>query len=358
MSPSSRSRLRKTLRARISAELARDANIPGAVVAYARRDGRIRILAIGQTGDLTRPLQPADLFPVASVSKLATALLVLRLTNASGIRLSDPIGRYVQSVAHWPIEVSVGRLLCHCGGLPDQPAGLANLPDWRVRVSQSAAVIPANVGNFSYSSFGYDVLGALCDTIEGDFHRAVRNLVLKPLKILGSWGEVPMRAPVAIGGGPSAANFNGPDIRRFGSPHGGLFTDAEGALKLVRAFSADSHFMKPRMRAMATRLLPQVAANPNPPLVDPTPPWGLGPELRGGKIAAHYAPKAASQESYGHFGASGSLAWWDPRTRSGWAILASAMPTVHWHFNGRRRISALLQSATLRGLLPLNLDTV
>src|SRR5258708_32583595 len=93
MSPRSRSRLRNTLRARILAELARDASIPGAVVAYARRDGRIRILAIGQTGDLTRPLQPADLFPVASVSKLATALLRLRLANASGIRLSDPIWR-------------------------------------------------------------------------------------------------------------------------------------------------------------------------------------------------------------------------------------------------------------------------
>ena len=69
----------ESIRSRVSELLQRPA-IPGVVIAVAR-DGRpVEHLAVGSDAR-GRPLTPDSLFPVASITKLVTALSVLRLVD-------------------------------------------------------------------------------------------------------------------------------------------------------------------------------------------------------------------------------------------------------------------------------------
>ena len=69
----------ESIRPRVS-ELLQRPGIPGVVIAVAR-DGRpVEHLAVGSDAR-GRPLAPDNLFPVASITKLATALSVLRLAD-------------------------------------------------------------------------------------------------------------------------------------------------------------------------------------------------------------------------------------------------------------------------------------
>ena len=58
-------------------------------------------------------------------------------------------------------------------------------------------------------------------------------------------------------------------------------------------------------------------------------PWGLGPELRGDK-APHWTPGEASPTSFGHVGASGSIAWADPAAGVAWALLGARFFIDWW----------------------------
>jgi hypothetical protein len=83
-------------------EILRTYQVPGIVIALTREDGPVEHLVLGTDGQ-ARPLHAETLFPVASITKLATSLAILRLAAAGALiyRLSWP--RMVPS--------SIGRLL-------------------------------------------------------------------------------------------------------------------------------------------------------------------------------------------------------------------------------------------------------
>ena len=65
------------------------------------------------------------------------------------------------------------------------------------------------------------------------------------------------------------------------------------------------------------------------PLTWPRCPWGLSLELRGEK-EPHWAPTAASPGSFGHGGASGCLAYFDPLPAVARAILGTRTFESWW----------------------------
>src|SRR5262245_8833891 len=90
---------------------------PGVALAVARVDRRIEYLIVGSDA-LGRPLARDTLFPVASVTKLATALAVLRLADSGALALDDPLDQHLPSAAAAEPGVSIRNLLCHTSGLP------------------------------------------------------------------------------------------------------------------------------------------------------------------------------------------------------------------------------------------------
>ena len=70
-----------------------------------------------------RPLTAESLFPVASLTKLAVALAVLRLADRGLLSVDDPLSRFVPEAAAAQPGVTLKRLLTHSAGMPaDFPA--------------------------------------------------------------------------------------------------------------------------------------------------------------------------------------------------------------------------------------------
>ncbi len=341
--------------ARAAAEtLVASGRIPGVVVAVAMDRQQPEVFAAGTDAD-GRPLVPDDLFPVASITKLATALAVLRLVDRGLIDLDDPADRFLKRTEPHP-GVTIRRLLCHTAGFAiDLNADEAPYEPGLTGDTLGQACLRAQLrhppgSEVLYSNIGYGVLALVAEARAGArFRDALRDLVLTPLGIEGYLGEEPPRAPARIADvrGRHRATplepFNSSFWRSLALPWAGLVLTAAGALALVRAFCGHPPgFLSPPLRAAAvanqTDDLPGGFIEPlrwNPC------PWGLGPEVRGEK-EPHWLPRGVGADSFGHTGASGCLAWAAPGSGVAWAILGARTADSGWLLRHSGAISAAL----------------
>lgn len=234
---------------------------PGAVVAVVDADGPLLVRAWGDTGDPS-PVTPAPLttgspLPVASVSKVVTALTALRLHHDRVLDLDaavpvstgvDPIDRRAPG-ARTPVT---GRhLLTHHSGLaepllmhPDPPAGPGDvaplLGPW-LRHHPPVLDRPAGTGLHYSPLAGHALLGAAIERSTGlPFAEAARALVLRPAGATtadfpadpASGAVVPV---VADGDGWAPAPWPAVHER----PAAGLTWSAADAAALLQALVAD-----------------------------------------------------------------------------------------------------------------------
>lgn len=90
--------------------------MPGAVIAVARHGQPIEELAVG-TDAHGHDLAPDSLFPVASITKLVTALSVLRLVDRGAVHYEDRLGAYLPESAAARAGVTLRMLFTHTSGL-------------------------------------------------------------------------------------------------------------------------------------------------------------------------------------------------------------------------------------------------
>ncbi len=327
--------------------------IPGMVVAAAIGDHPAAYLVVGQDA-VARPLAPDALFPVASVTKLATALAVLHLVDAGAIELDALLARYAPDARAAQNSVTIRALLSHSAGLPlDLPNGAAPYApdlDWP-KLAQVCLQTPLDHSprtRVQYGNVGYGLLAIIVERVTGQpFAAALDALVLTPLGIEAYLGSETPRPPAALAGvrsnhaGTSLEPFNSAFWRSLMLPWAGITTTAAGALALVRAFGGrPDDFLHPATRAEAIRdQAGGLEGGFLPPLDWDHCPWGLGPELRGDK-RPHWTPPQSSPASFGHVGASGSLAWFDPPTGAAWAILGARTNASGWMQRGGTAIGA------------------
>ncbi len=318
--------------------------LKGIALGVARGEQAPEFLFLGVDA-AARPLAADSLFPVASVTKLATALAVLRLVDGGILQLDEPLVRYIpEAAAAADYRVTPRRLLSHTAGLPlDLPRGSARYAPGLSWPVLAAACLQAPLEQVpglrvQYSNVGYGLLAALVERETGEpFPAALQRLVLQPLGIEGYLGDQPPRPVVVLGGvkgrhaGTELEPFNSAFWRSLALPWGGLLTTAAGALALVRAFRGfPSGFLRPETAAESTRN--QAGDLPGgfvQPLLWPHCPWGLGPEMRDEKVP-HWAPPQAGPDSFGHSGASGCVVWCDPRADVAWTILGTRTAEGGW----------------------------
>ncbi len=320
---------------RVVEEILRTYQVPGMVIALTKEDGPVEHLVLGTDGQ-ARPLRADTLFMVASITKLATALAILRLAAAGALRLDDPLERHLPDAAAARQGINLRTLLSHTGGLPDDvPPELASYGpelDWPTLARACLATPLAGPPRMrvTYSNVGFGLLAIVVERVAGhSFATALAELVLVPLGIEGYLGLEPERPPAWVVGelgehaGTPLSPYNSAFWRQLSLPWGGLITTAAGALSLVRAFAGvPADFLPSALLAEATRdqtdglsggLVSGVLEWPHCP-------WGLGVELRGDKMP-HFSPAEASPTSFGHAGASGCLAWCDRAAGVAWAML-------------------------------------
>lgn len=329
-------------------------HVPGLALAVVRGGGPTSMLLVGHDADGV-PITRDSLFPVASITKLATALVVLRLKDQGALILDAPLSRYLPDAEAAQDGVTLRALLCHTAGLPvdvaPNAAPYAPGLDWptlaRICLATPLHEMPGTV--VVYSNVGYGLLALAVERETGlPFPTALRHLALDPLGIEAYLGDEPPRPAARIADvrgrhrGTEREPFNSWFWRSLALPWAGLVTTVDGALALLRAFQAmPSGFLAPATRADAVRNQVGNLHGESGVLRWEWSPWGLGPELRDAKTP-HWAPIEAGPESYGHAGASGCVAWASPDHDVVYAFLGARVADGGWMVRGGAAIGAAI----------------
>jgi CubicO group peptidase (beta-lactamase class C family) len=289
-----------------------------------------------------------SLFPVASVTKLATALAVLRLAAGGHLELDDPLAAHLPAAAAAVAGVTLRTLLCHTSGLPNdlapELAPYAHGLDWAQlgRACLATPLVRPPHSRVTYSNVNFGLLALVVEQCTRlPFATALTGLVLDPLQIEGYFGVEPPQPPARVAGnlgehaGTDREPFNSPFWRSLALPWAGLVTNAGGALALVRAWAGQPAGFLPRaLCAAAVSDQTGGLSGGFTGYMEWQPcPWGLGAELLGAK-SPHMVTPQASPASFGHSGYSGCLAWCDPRAADGegvaFAILGGPRYAKAW----------------------------
>ena len=293
---------------------------------------------------------PDDIFLLASISKPISIAALMTLYDQGKFKLDEPVQKYIPEFRDGGRDqILIQHLLTHVCGLPDQlpnnqslRQGHAPLSDFIAEAIRTPLLFgPAT--NYSYSSMGILVAAELAQRLSGvGFLEFVDSAVCKPLGMthsalgLGRFAiedtmlcQVEDAAPES-GGGDAAAkrwDWNSSYWRRFGAPWGG----AHGSAPDVARFLAD--FLRPsgKMLNLATSQL--MLRNHNPP--------GLTPRGLGFAIGTRAGSPGCSEETFGHTGATGTLAWADPSTNTICVVLTT-LPSSAADPHPRRLASELV----------------
>lgn len=235
--------------------------VPSAAVAVVAADGRV----LGSYGDTSR------VFPLASVTKLLTAYTTLIAIEEGAVELDEQAG---------PQGATIRHLLAHTAGLAfDEQKVLAEPGTRRM-----------------YSNAGFEQLASAVQERSGiPFPQYLTEALLEPLGM----------ADTSLDGSPAAGvSSTVDDLTRF-------------AAELQRPTLLDEHTLRDATTVAFPGMdgvLPGYGRQrPND--------WGLGFELRDHKDP-HWTGKHNSQETFGHFGQSGTFLWVDPKAQAACVCLA------------------------------------
>lgn len=138
-------------------------NSPGLTLGTANRAGTVRVASYGFSNPaLKRPVEPAQLFHIGSITKSFVALVLLQLHEEGKLDLHKPVLDYLPWL---PIVTSYGAvsthdLLTHTSGLPDALSLIPSDPATRYR----QAWRPGE--RFYYCNLGFDILGNLIEALD------------------------------------------------------------------------------------------------------------------------------------------------------------------------------------------------
>jgi len=323
-----------------------ECQLSGMAVAAVRSGQPVETVVLG-TDARGQPLAEDSLFPVASVTKLATALAVLRLVDRHILALDETFSRYVPEAIAAQRSLTLRQLLSHTSGLPVHYPEDAARDDatfnWQARAEACLQVVPDMPPGtrVAYSNVGYGLLAIAVEHVTNQPYRdTIDELVFRPLGMEAYFGRAPGRPTVAIADpydahvGTPLEFWNTPFFHSLGEPWAGLVTTQAGMLTLINAFrGVPSGFLTPEIVAEATRnQTGELGGGVIGWLEWPRCPWGLGPLLRG-ENTPHSVPAEASPQSFGHLGLSGALVWMDPAVDVAWAI--NGTRTFHDGWDGK-----------------------
>jgi CubicO group peptidase (beta-lactamase class C family) len=272
------------------------------------------------------------MFLLASITKPISVAALMTLYDQDKFRLDDPVKKYIPEFNGYGREkITIEQLLTHTSGLPDQLSNNNELRKSHAAIAEFVAaavrapVLFAPGTQYRYSSMGVLLAAEIAQRIIGvDFRQMVDYHVIKPLKLkhmsmgLGTFKfedmlpvQMESAAPEAGGGDPSAKDWdwNSRWWREFGSPWGGAHGSASDVARFFDEFLDPSGRM---LKADSARLMVQnhTAANLTP--------RGLGFAL-GSKASS----PQCSEQTFSHAGATGTLAWADPATKTICVILTT-----------------------------------
>ena len=294
--------------------------------------------------DETLPVTDDTIFLVASITKPIVSAAVVKLVEEGSLVLDDPVARYVpEFAANGKEGVEVRHLLTHTSGLPDQipenrhyREAKRPLRDFVIRICELPLSFTPGT-QISYQSSGIAMLGEICERIAGiPLAEYLDRFLLGPLGLDDTALRMPVRSEresdvkiagegLAHGGSGTDFDWNSDYWRGFGAPWGGMLTTVREMTQLLQVFRNRGELDGTRVLGeRAAAMMVEDHSSRLPGMTDigqKRQRWGLGWRLSGPN--SDVFGDLVSDDTFGHGGATGTLAWVDPESDMTCAILTN-----------------------------------
>ncbi|MBI3698664.1 MAG: beta-lactamase family protein [Acidobacteria bacterium] len=273
-------------------------------------------------GDPT--VSPDTIFLLASITKPVTACAMMLLVERGRVSLEEAVSHYLPEFnGQDRAKVRVRDLLSHTSGLPDMlPENIelrrahAPLSEF-VKHTFTTPLLYAPRTGFQYQSMGVLLAGEIVERVSDmrlrDFEKReiFDRLAMKHSALgMGPWK---IEETAWCQSGPKANQedlrsfgANSPYWRDMGHPWGGMHSTTGDLAILLQTFLNGGTYNGVRVFSPAT-----VAAMTRDQNEAVQAPWGLGWGLAGSKVWAYFGD-LVSPRTFGHCGATGTVAWADP----------------------------------------------
>lgn len=292
------------------------ANSHGVILRVASGDGRVDFR--GSAGAAT----PHTRFPIASISKMFTAALIMQLVDDARLGLDQTVqtvltdidlsGLHVVNGVDYGPTLTVRDLLHQTSGLADYyeggiaadlKNGLDQSYDLRDVLRMAKALPPQAApasGKSYYSDTNYQILGAVIEAVTGQtYNQALRSRICDPLGMAQT--EVLQGTCVGLPVYHKNRQLNVPQILTSMTADGGIISTLDDMLIFLRAF-IEGRLFEPK-NAVHMR-------DWNPLFF----PLQYGHGIMRVKLPRWMTLFRATPELIGHSGASGSFAFYAPAT--------------------------------------------
>jgi len=231
----------------------------------------------------SRAVDEQTSFRIASISKILTAVTVLKLVEQGQLELDEPIvGRVADNIGliladSRARDISVKQLLAHTSGISNflkiffDTGAYDQMSMLSETLGQSLSTEPGSA--YKYSNVNYVLLGKAIELVtELSYHDAVEQLVLAPLgldsfRLVGTYEFGPSDALHAVSGGRTY-------MEQLGAA-GAWVATAIDVAKMVDSINADS----PTLHILNADLMKLMKAPATPKPVTPIWDYGLGLRL-------------------------------------------------------------------------------
>lgn len=295
------------------------------------------------------PARVDSVFLIASITKPLVTSTVAKLVEQGRIDLEDPVAKYVpEFAANGKERVTLRQCFTHTSGLtdmvPDDPTirpARRPLSEFVASACNSRLLFPPGT-DARYQSSGILMLAEIAERVTG---RRIRDL-------LSEWLFLPAGATSAHLGwreefgsrnveaknvhGPESAswNHNSAYWRDFGAPWGGVHCTVADVSKVLHVMlngglAADGKrvFEPGTVRLM---LSDHTAAMPTlPESVRLRDGWGLGWRINR-MCDSGWFGSAVPAGAFGHYGATGTIAWADPASRVSFVLFTNGTSKDEW----------------------------
>jgi CubicO group peptidase (beta-lactamase class C family) len=268
-----------------------------------------------------------SVFLLASITKPVTACALMLLVERGKVSLSDPVSRYLpEFTGDERAKITVRQLLSHTSGLPDMLPENTQLRRANVPLSEfvkgtfKTPLLYSPGTSFRYQSMGTLLAGEIVERVSGMRLREFeKKEIFEPLGMKQSalgLGNMQISDTVEAWTSPTADRS---DTERFGAnskywrdmghPWGGMHSTTHDLAILLQTFLNGGAYDSKRVFSRAT--VKAMTADQNTHLQTP---WGLGWAL-GRSAVWNFFGDLVSASTFGHAGATGTVAWADPETQ-------------------------------------------
>jgi CubicO group peptidase (beta-lactamase class C family) len=319
----------------------REGGFAGAALAVAKNG---KLVLEHYAGDAAPNLPSSDnvLWAVASISKVYTAAMVMRLVEMGELTL----GRLVSSVipeftGSGREEVRLRHLLTHTSGLiyespimEERLKAQTPMPELLEELYSSELQFKPGT-RLSYADFNSLLAGQVAEIVTGTpFAQLVQELVLEPMGLCNTFFQPPLeresrlaKISAVMAEGTDGAMYNSRYARGLAHPAFGIVATASDLVKFALHFMPNHKHIHSSLTVQAmtsdqTGGVPGFHPSMKGYAEDARVPWGFGWSVQTSALPGLFS-ELASFRTFGHGGASGCQLVCDPENETVVAILTN-----------------------------------